>query len=63
MFKRKIKVTLTQAQAMQVSLFLEQLRFREPDYDYKKEVRLMEDVIDTQLWGKDYVEGRRQPWN
>jgi hypothetical protein len=45
---------------MQVSLFLEQLRFREPDYDYKKEVRLMEDVIDTQLWGKEYVEGRRQ---
>jgi hypothetical protein len=63
MFKRKIKVTLTKGQAMQVSLFLEQLRISNPDYDYKKEVRLMEDVIDTQLWGKDYVEGRRQPWN
>jgi hypothetical protein len=63
MFKRKIKVTLTQGEAMQVSLFLEQLRINNPDYDYKKEVRLMEDVIDTQLWGKDYVEGRRQPWN
>ena len=56
MFKRKIKVTLTQGQAMQVSLFLEQLRINNPDYDYKKEVRLMEDVIDTQLWGKEYVE-------
>ena len=63
MFKRKIKVTLTQGQAMQVSLFLEQLRINNPDYDYKKEVRLMEDVIDAQLWGKEYVEGRRQPWN
>jgi hypothetical protein len=60
MFKRKIKVTLTQAQAMQVSFFLEQLRLSNPDYDYKKEVRLMEDVIDTQLWGEKYVEGRRR---
>ena len=60
MFKKKIKVTLTQGQAMQVSFFLEQLRLSSPDYDYKKEVRLMEDAIDTQLWGKDYVEGRRQ---
>jgi hypothetical protein len=63
MFKRKIKVTLNQGQALQVSLFLEQLRINNPDYDYKKEVRLMEDVIDAQLWGKEYVEGRRQPWN
>ena len=47
---------------MQVSLFLEQLRINNPDYDYKKEVRLMEDVIDAQLWGKEYVEGRRQPF-
>lgn len=47
---------------MQVSLFLEQLRINNPDYNYKKEVRLMEDVIDTQLWGKDYVENRRQPF-
>lgn len=61
MFKRKIKVTLTQAEAMQVSLFLEQFRINNYDYDYKKEVRLMEDVIDAQLWGKEYVEGRRQP--
>jgi hypothetical protein len=60
MFKKKIKVTLTQGQAMQVSFFLEQLRLSSPDYDYKKEVRFMEDLIDTQLWGKDYVEGRRR---
>lgn len=60
MFKRKIKVTLTQGQAMQVSFFLEQLRLDSPDFDYKKEVRLMEDVIDTQLWGKKYVESRKQ---
>jgi hypothetical protein len=60
MFKRKIKVTLTQAEALQVSFMLEQLRHTR-DYDHKQEVRLMEDVIDTQLWGKDYVEGRRQP--
>jgi len=61
MFKKKIKVTLTQGQAMQVSFFLEQLRLSNHDYDYKKEVRLMEDVIDTQLWGEKYVEGRRRP--
>ena len=61
MFKRKIKVTLTQAEAMQVSLFLEQFRIKNYDYAYNQEVRLMEDVIDTQLWGKKYVEGRRQP--
>ena len=60
MFKRKIKVTLTQAQAMQVSFFLEQLRLNSPDFNYKQEVRLMEDVIDTQLWGEKYVEGRRR---
>jgi hypothetical protein len=63
MFKKKIKVTLTQGQAMQVSFFLEQLRLNSPDFNYKEEVRLMEDVIDIKLWGKKYVEGRRQPWN
>jgi hypothetical protein len=59
MFKKKIKVTLTQAQALQVSFFLEQLRLNSPDFNYKEEVRLMEDVIDIKLWGKKYVEGRR----
>jgi hypothetical protein len=59
MFKKKIKVTLTQAQALQVSFFLEQLRLNSKDFNYKEEVRLMEDVIDIKLWGKKYVEGRR----
>jgi hypothetical protein len=59
MFKKKIKVTLTQGQAMQVSFFLEQLRLNSPDFNYREEVRLMEDVIDIKLWGKKYVEGRR----
>jgi hypothetical protein len=58
MFKKKIKVTLTQGQAMQVSFFLEQLRLNSPDFNYREEVRLMEDVIDIKLWGKKYVEGR-----
>jgi hypothetical protein len=60
MFKKKIKVTLTQGQAMQVSFFLEQLRLNSPDFNYKEEVRLMEDVIDIKLWGKKYVEGRKR---
>ena len=59
MFKKKIKVTLTQGQALQVSFFLEQLRLNSKDFNYKEEVRLMEDVIDIKLWGKKYVEGRR----
>jgi hypothetical protein len=59
MFKKKIKVALTQAQALQVSFFLEQLRLNSKDFNYKEEVRLMEDVIDIKLWGKKYVEGRR----
>ena len=57
MFNKKIKVTLTQGQAMQVSFLLEKLRL-DSDFIYKQEIRLMEDVIDAQLWGKEYVKGR-----
>ena len=60
-FKRKkcIIVKLSQGEAMQVSLFLERLRLNTPEFNYRKEIRLMEDVIDTQIWGKEYVANRR----
>jgi hypothetical protein len=56
-FKRKKRITvkLSQGEAMQVSFFLEQLRLNSPDFNYKKEVRLMEDLIDIQIWGERYV--------
>jgi len=60
-FKRKKRITvkLSQGQAMQVSFFLEQLRLNSRDFNYKEEVRLMEDVIDIQIWGEKYVTNRR----
>jgi hypothetical protein len=60
-FKRKKRITvkLSQGQAMQVSFFLEQLRLNSRDFNYKEEVRLMEDVIDIQIWGEKYVANRR----
>ena len=60
-FKRKKRITvkLSQGEAMQVSFFLEQLRLNSPDFQFKQEVRSMEDVIDTQIWGEKYVANRR----
>ena len=57
--KKRIIVKLSQGEAMQVSFFLERLRLNSPEFNYRKEVRLMEDVIDTQIWGKEYVANRR----
>ena len=57
--KKRIIVKLSQGEAMQVSFFLERLRLNSPEFNYRKEVRLMEDVIDSQLWGKEYVANRR----
>jgi hypothetical protein len=60
LFRKEKKVTLTRNQAMHISFCLERLRL---GYDNagsltNEEVRSFEDIIDSQVWGSEYVANR-----
>jgi hypothetical protein len=55
-FRKEKKVTLTRTQAMAVSAILELARWER--LSDVKTIRGLEDIIDTQIWGSDYVANR-----
>ena len=62
-WKSSRKVRLTRHQAMTISAMLEQYRLNLIGEKYEQgQVRKSEDVLDAQLWGTKYVEGRKS-WN
>ena len=59
-WKSSRKVRLTRHQAMTISAMLENYRQSLIGEAYEQDqVRKSENVLDTQLWGNKYVEGRR----
>lgn len=56
------KVTLTRNQAMFISAHLECFRLGK-DVSDKLEVRLLEDILDTQVWGAEYVKNRNEMYD
>lgn len=59
-WKNSRKVKLTRHQAMVISAMLENHRWslHEDEAWERNEIRKAEDVLDTELWGKKYMEGR-----
>lgn len=59
--KRKAnrKIVLTMDQAKWVSMYLEQIRLEEPTDPNAGRIKSIENSLDTQLWGKEYVTGRK----
>jgi len=59
-FTIRKRITLTRHDAMVISAMLDNHRkdLRNEPYE-SKQVKAMEDMLDTQLWGNKYVEGRK----
>ena len=59
MFKRKVK--LTREQAIVISVCLENYkRFNETAFISNADISRLEDILDTQIWGSEYVSNRRK---